>query len=81
MKSAISAMMRSNQNLLQMVNNLLEVYRFEAGKKTLQMESCNMGLLVEEVAQELSSLAMEKGLGCECRQEQVRSTRRNCWCG
>jgi signal transduction histidine kinase len=62
MKSAISAMMRSNQNLLQMVNNLLEVYRFEAGKKTLQMESCNMGLLVEEVAQELSSLAMEKGL-------------------
>lgn len=62
MKQAISAMMRSNQNLLQMVNNLLEVYRFEAGKKTLQMESCNIPILVEEVVQELSSLAIEKGL-------------------
>ncbi|KAF3888060.1 MULTISPECIES: ATP-binding response regulator [Nostocales] len=62
MKEAIAAMIRSNQNLLEMVNNLLEVYRFEAGKKTMQLDSCNMQQIVEEVAQELSPLALEKGL-------------------
>lgn len=62
MKEAIAAMIRSNHNLLQMVNNLLEVYRFEAGKKTLQFESCNLREIVQEVAQELSPLADEKGL-------------------
>ena len=62
MKEAITAMIRSNHNLLQMVNNLLEVYRFEAGKKTLQFESCNLREIVQEVAQELSPLADEKGL-------------------
>jgi two-component system, sensor histidine kinase and response regulator len=65
MKQAISAMIRSNHNLLEMVNNLLEVYRFEAGKKTLQAESCDMREIVEEVVQELSPLATEKGLNIE----------------
>ncbi len=65
MKEAIAAMIRSNQNLLEMVNNLLEVYRFEAGKKTMQLDSCNMQQIVEEVAQELSPLAIEKGLTVE----------------
>ncbi len=62
MKEAIVAMVRSNQNLLAMVNNLLEVYRFEAGQKTLQFESCNLQDIVQEVVQELSPLAIEKGL-------------------
>ncbi|NJM70551.1 MAG: hybrid sensor histidine kinase/response regulator [Scytonema sp. RU_4_4] len=62
MKQAIFAMMRSNQNLLEMVNNLLEVYRFEAGKKTLQLDSCNIQQIVEEVVQELTPLVSEKGL-------------------
>jgi signal transduction histidine kinase len=62
MKDAIAAMIRSNHNLLQMVNNLLEVYRFEAGKKTLQFESCNLKEIVQEVVQELTPLASEKGL-------------------
>ncbi|KYC43876.1 hybrid sensor histidine kinase/response regulator [Scytonema hofmannii PCC 7110] len=65
MKEAIAAMIRSNQNLLEMVNNLLEVYRFEAGKKTMQLDSCNMQQIVEEVTQELSPLAIEKGLTVE----------------
>lgn len=62
MKQAIVAMTRSNSNLLEMVNNLLEVYRFDAGKKALQFERCNIKHIVEEVAQELSPLALEKGL-------------------
>lgn len=65
MKQAIAAMIRSNHNLLEMVNNLLEVYRFEAGKKTMQVDSCDVKEIVEEVVQELSPLAMEKGLSLE----------------
>ncbi|AFZ57362.1 hybrid sensor histidine kinase/response regulator [Anabaena cylindrica FACHB-243] len=62
MKQAISVMIRSNQNLMQMVNTLLEVYRFEAGKKTLNLEKCNLQEIAEEVISELTPLANEKKL-------------------
>ncbi|MDZ7956581.1 MAG: HAMP domain-containing sensor histidine kinase [Aulosira sp. DedQUE10] len=62
MKQAISVMIRSNQNLMQMVNTLLEVSRFEAGKKTLNWESCNLKETAQEVVNELNPLAMEKQL-------------------
>ena len=71
MKKAIAAMIRSNNNLLEMVNTLLEVSRIEAGKKTMNFESCSMHSIVEEVVQELSPLAQERDLIksvqiCEC---------------
>jgi signal transduction histidine kinase len=62
MKQAISVMIRSNQNLTQMVNTLLEVSRFEAGKKTLNWEKCNLKEIAQEVVSELIPLAMEKNL-------------------
>ncbi|MEH1863552.1 MAG: hybrid sensor histidine kinase/response regulator [Nostoc sp.] len=62
MKQAIAVMIRSNQNLMEMVNTLLEVYRFEAGKKTLNWEVCNLREISEEVVSELSPLTNEKGL-------------------
>ncbi|MBD2292954.1 hybrid sensor histidine kinase/response regulator [Anabaena sphaerica FACHB-251] len=62
MKQAIAVMIRSNQNLMQMVNTLLEVYRFEAGKKTLNLEKCDLKEIAEEVISELTPLAMEKNL-------------------
>ena len=62
MKQAVSVMIRSNQNLMQMVNTLLEVYRFEAGKKTLNWEPCNLLQIAEEVVNELSPLSSEKNL-------------------
>jgi signal transduction histidine kinase len=62
MKQAIAVMIRSNQNLMQMVNTLLEVYRFEAGKKTLNWESCNLAEIIQEVVSELTPLASEKNL-------------------
>jgi signal transduction histidine kinase len=55
-------MARSNRNLLAMVNTLLEVYRYEAGRKTLCFSPINVKEVVEEVTQELSPLAAEKGL-------------------
>ena len=62
MKQAIAVMIRSNQNLMQMVNTLLEVYRFEAGKKTLNDVVCNLPEILQEVSSELTPLASEKNL-------------------
>lgn len=62
MQEAVAIMSRSNQNLLTMVNMLLEVYRYEAGRKTLSFTPFNLIELIQEVVAELSPLAGEKGL-------------------
>jgi two-component system sensor histidine kinase/response regulator len=62
MHDAIDVMIRSNKNLLQMVNTLLEVYRHEAGRKALTFASCDLRELVQEVAEELAPLAQERKL-------------------
>lgn len=61
-QEAISIMVRSNQNLLTMVNMLLEVYRYEAGRKTLTFSPVNLLDLTQEVIEELSPLAIDKQL-------------------
>ncbi|HEY9300261.1 MAG TPA: hybrid sensor histidine kinase/response regulator [Phormidium sp.] len=58
----LDTMVRSNQNLLAMVNTLLEVYRYEAGRKTLNFTQVNLAELLKEVVQELQPLADEKKL-------------------
>ena len=70
MQEAIDTMLRSNQNLLQMVNTLLEVYRFEAGRKTLTFLPVDIVDLLKEVAKELSPLAQEKGLSLQLEAEK-----------
>ncbi len=62
MQEVITIMARSNTNLLAMVNTLLEVYRFEAGRKTLVFQPVDIQELLEEVAGELTPLAEQKGL-------------------
>lgn len=62
MNEIITIMGRSNTNLLAMVNTLLEVYRFEAGRKTLAFQPVNVRQLLQEVAGELNPLAEPKGL-------------------
>jgi signal transduction histidine kinase len=58
----INSLTRSNQNLLEMVNTLLEVYRYEADRKTLNFSLVNLSELITEVVQELTPLAQEKKL-------------------
>ncbi len=58
----MATMVRSNQNLLTMVNMLLEVYRYEAGRKSLVFSPVDLSAMIGEVIQELSSLAIDKGL-------------------
>ncbi|MFW9257390.1 hybrid sensor histidine kinase/response regulator [Nostoc sp. KVJ20] len=62
MQEVIAIMARSNINLLSMVNTLLEVYRFEAGRKSLAFQPVNLRQLLEEVMGELSPLAQDKAL-------------------
>ncbi len=62
MDEAITIMGRSNTNLLSMVNTLLEVYRFEAGGKTLAFQPVILSQLITEVVAELTPLADEKNL-------------------
>ncbi|WP_413174587.1 ATP-binding protein [Anabaena azotica] len=62
MQEVISIMGRSNTNLLSMVNTLLEVYRFEAGRKTLTFQPVNISQLLQEISGELNPLAQEKSL-------------------
>ncbi len=54
----------NNNNLLNMVNTLLEVYRHEAGHKSLTVSSVNLGKLAEAVVQELAPVAAEKQVDC-----------------
>ncbi|MEH2466135.1 sensor histidine kinase [Nostoc sp.] len=77
MKQAIAVMIRSNQNLMEMVNTLLEVYRFEAGKKTLNWEICDLREISQEVVSELSPLTSEKGLTLEIDIRELDSQGRN----
>lgn len=65
MNEAISIMIRSNKNLLEMVNMLLEVYRYEAGRKTLSMIPVALCDLLAEVLQGLSPIAIDAGLALE----------------
>ena len=62
MLEAISTMTRSNQNLLAMTNTLLEVYRYEAGRKTLSFSPVDLRDLLKEIIAELSPLAGDKKL-------------------
>lgn len=62
MDEAVTIMIRSNQNLLTMVNMLLEVYRYEAGRKTLSFTLISLGELLQEVVQELNPIAQDKKL-------------------
>ena len=68
MTEAIMSMARSNSNLLEMVNTLLEVYRYEAGRKNLNFLVLELIESVREVMQELQPLAREKGLSLEYSQ-------------
>ncbi len=62
MDKAIDIIIRNNKNLLEMVNNLLEVYCHEAGAKKLNFTNLDLREITEEVLQELSPLAEEKFL-------------------
>lgn len=61
-QEAISPIIESNKNLLQMVNTVLEVYRHDAGYKSLTFISLDWKGMIKKVVQQLKPLASKKGL-------------------
>ncbi len=61
-REALTVMGRSNHNLLEMVNKLLDVYRYESGSKTIDLQSLNLQELLTQVVQELKPIAISKNL-------------------
>ncbi len=59
---ALTIMGRSNRNLLEMVNKLLDVYRYESGSKTINLQSLDLKELLDQVVQELKPIAISKNL-------------------
>lgn len=59
---ALKIMGRSNSNLLEMVNKLLDVYRYESGSKTINLRSIDLQELLDQVVQELKPIAISKNL-------------------
>jgi two-component system, sensor histidine kinase and response regulator len=62
MHAALEAMNRSNQNLLDLVNTLLEVHHYESGHKTLTFTHCDMWAIIQDAVQELQPLAQHKSI-------------------
>lgn len=62
LQEALENMVRSNRNLLQMVNTILEVYRHEAGNKTLTFLPVDLQDLIQEVVEELAPLVPQETL-------------------
>ena len=59
---ALTIMGRSNHNLLEMVNKLLDVYRYESGSKTINLQPLDLKELIDQVVQELKPIAISKNL-------------------
>lgn len=64
-KSALESLMKSNNSLLLMMTNMLEVYELEASGTTLHLERMELADLVEEVISEMNYLT----IGSEMRLE------------
>lgn len=63
---ALAGINSSNQNLLHMLNNLLEVYCYELGEKKLSLITLDLQKVIAEVVTELEPLALEKNLTLTC---------------
>jgi two-component system sensor histidine kinase/response regulator len=74
-KEALIQTIRNNEHLLAMVNTLLEVYRYEAGRKEMAIAPFNIKRLIEEVIAELQPLALEKHLELKL-EDRVEPTNR-----
>ena len=68
---ALKIMGRSNSNLLEMVNKLLDVYRYESGSKTINLQSLDLKELLDQVVQELKPIAISKNLELNADLEDI----------
>lgn len=65
-------LIRNNDDLLNMVNKLLEIYQYEAGQMHLLMEPVDLGELTRECVDKLHPLAEAKEIVLEARIPKAR---------
>lgn len=61
-QEAVQLLWNNNDHLIQLTNNLLEVYRYEAGRKQLSFTQVNLKEIAIEAVRDLRPLADEKAL-------------------
>jgi len=61
-KECLSDILSSAQHLLQLINDILDLSKVEAGKTEFRPERCSVGKLAEEVRDVIRPLAEKKGL-------------------
>lgn len=61
----VTKLRANNSNLLHMIQQLLDVYRYEAGAQVHYFDSVNLGLTVESCVDSLSSIIKEHDLSVE----------------
>ena len=74
-REALTIMGRSNRNLLEMVNKLLDVYRYESGSKTINLQPLNLRELLEQVVQELKPIAISKNLELSAELDDIHEVK------
>ena len=62
LKEVLVTMASSNENLLELVNNLLQVYRFESGLYPLNFIQVDLTSVIHDVVKQLQPLCEDKGL-------------------
>ncbi len=72
---ALTIMGRSNRNLLEMVNKLLDVYRYESGSKTINLQPLNLRELLDHVVEELKPIAISKNLELTAELDQTATVK------
>jgi signal transduction histidine kinase len=69
LNEALYHMTSNNKSLLKMLNDLLAIYSYDMGRRTLSWVNFDLESLIQEAATELKPLAVEKGIDLNCESQ------------
>jgi signal transduction histidine kinase len=61
-KEILETILQSNTALYQLVQTLLDVYRFDSGAKEMNMRKCSLSSIITQMVTQIMPLAQEKGV-------------------
>jgi signal transduction histidine kinase len=72
LRPIIDRVFRSSERLIQLIRGLLDISRIESGRLQLNLESVDLGMVAEELCQELVPKAQEKNLKFACHVRKAK---------